>query len=768
MSGSGPTPANASGEVPLPSLMSAVCRSLELKPSLKNVVLEPLSRSCSLSYAEPTGLMNPSLNDSMSSTGDNVKKQKTFTEIPGLDGAVLDPQEPMECVLAPVQYPEELLRYRYIESLPQTFLIAFPTGPHAMSRGLSFLAPGIKLVGNVEEAWDRCVLLYPDEQQRLQQWEGVLRQLEAGAHDDALAYRKLIASYTPIMMPPYEGRNTRLKKVTVEAVFATSYTKLHWSSEQIGEIITDGTMPAGYNRNIYLQESRRLLTQERQEQQQNTPNAVAAAGVQKMIVAGVGRKKRDLEVKLEYDTLSKEQLVKLLEEREKELAAVQQELHNYEKKEGEKNTYKGKYNDLTVGRAREVIEQRDLMISNLTNEIAQTKLELAKAQESSKGAEEIQQLEKQAKVLEEQLKNVEEKHEGLMERVTAIEAENGELKEKNTTLSGSVSSEHTEFLKYKTLWQRSVNARNLEVEAGNMAREEIQELRTELTRIEAERHDDSMMDEGWDPKKSLHFSDMRSQSPKREERNAKSHVMEDPSVSPVPLVPDPVVPVDSPGALVREKELQEVIGMYMDREESIITHYHYGGAQLELLALINRMDEIYAELRVAVDAYKAGDRQGSLEVSHLTEGLQLLDLVGRDHMRAFISYYGQEFSESRCGRCGEYPGTIGGKHGYRNGDKTDCPHGRENCQFCKLVFALVPNVNEKMNFKGNEIHPTGFHVTGVCPYMKLKFQKYLGYIVTRLAKVRKVKEYQPMGGMAVGLAKPVSRNGGFDNSLSLF
>ena len=71
------------------------------------------------------------------------------------------------------------------------------------------------------------------------------------------------------------------------------------------------------------------------------------------------------------------------------------------------------------------------------------------------------------------------------------------------------------------------------------------------------------------------------------------------------------------------------------------------------------------------------------------------------------------------------------------------------CDFCKLVFGQVPDINVKMMAQDNvtELHPTGYHTKEVCPYMKAQFQYYLVSIIERITGLRpKPKAYVPFGG----------------------
>ena len=119
-------------------------------------------------------------------------------------------------------------------------------------------------------------------------------------------------------------------------------------------------------------------------------------------------------------------------------------------------------------------------------------------------------------------------------------------------------------------------------------------------------------------------------------------------------------------------------------------------------------------------------------------------------MRRYISFYDTQGGPGRCGRCGISPGSMAGKHGAKgHGLQLECPHRMIACDFCKLVFSQVPDINVKMMAPDNvtELHPTGYHTKEVCPYMKAQFQYYLVSIIERITGLRpRPKAYVPFGG----------------------
>ena len=199
---------------------------------------------------------------------------------------------------------------------------------------------------------------------------------------------------------------------------------------------------------------------------------------------------------------------------------------------------------------------------------------------------------------------------------------------------------------------------------------------------------------------------------------------------------------------------------------SVLTPYFYNGTQLELPALLLAMEDIQTRFRDHINAWTAGRIEGALSFHDHMEGLQLLDRIGRDYMRMFISYYGLPFPESNCGRCGAYPGTMGAKHGVKNeGILIDCPTKMEPCAFCKVVFSCVPDVGVKMLEGNSELHPTGCHSKDVCPYMRSNYQHYMAFIVHKIAGIHFIsKQYNPVGGMSQG-QMGASQNQKFSDSL---
>ena len=157
--------------------------------------------------------------------------------------------------------------------------------------------------------------------------------------------------------------------------------------------------------------------------------------------------------------------------------------------------------------------------------------------------------------------------------------------------------------------------------------------------------------------------------------------------------------------------------MYLDAGQLATTPYYYKGIKLEPSVLIITMQDLHTAFRQEIQEFTSHQKD-TLELAQFTEGLQLMDRVGRDYMRRFMSYGGMSYGESTCSRCGHEPGSIGARHGAKGGMQIECPHKQSQCGFCKKVFALVPDIGTKMiGEDGSELHPTGYHTKSTCPYM---------------------------------------------------
>ena len=94
---------------------------------------------------------------------------------------------------------------------------------HGKTPLVSALVP-IKLVMNYKEAWDRCCFYYADETERTVQWSHLLQLIHAGANEDADEYRRLAEQFNPMLIPPWNGVNTRLNEVITAVKYQTLWT----------------------------------------------------------------------------------------------------------------------------------------------------------------------------------------------------------------------------------------------------------------------------------------------------------------------------------------------------------------------------------------------------------------------------------------------------------------------------------------------------------------------------------------------------------------
>ena len=97
--------------------------------------------------------------------------------------------------------------------------------------------------------------------------------------------------------------------------------------------------------------------------------------------------------------------------------------------------------------------------------------------------------------------------------------------------------------------------------------------------------------------------------------------------------PTAAPPADSAG--IYEKE--EMIQAYRDTGQVVMTPYFYKGEKLELSALMTTMQELYTAFRQEITEFKTHQKD-EMELAQFTEGLQLMNRVGRDYMRRFMSY----------------------------------------------------------------------------------------------------------------------------------
>ena len=187
-------------------------------------------------------------------------------------------------------------------------------------------------------------------------------------------------------------------------------------------------------------------------------------------------------------------------------------------------------------------------------------------------------------------------------------------------------------------------------------------------------------------------------------------------------------------------ELKEaLLAQYKELEQRVLTDYSFQGERLDLPGLMQCMQDICTAFGSEITEWSS-KQQPDLELEQFIEALQFLDRVGKDHMRTYISFYDTNGGAGRCGRYSVTPGSMGGKHGANvHGPQLDCPERMVACDFCKLVFGQVPNINVKMMAQDIELHPTGYHTKEVCPYVKARFQYHLVSIAERTTGLTQTK-----------------------------
>jgi hypothetical protein len=314
---------------------------------------------------------------------------------------------------------------------------------------------------------------------------------------------------------------------------------------------------------------------------------------------------------------------------------------------------------------------------------------------------------------------------------------------------------------YEGLWRRGTKSRKLEQDAAAQVQLELTEALETINRLQPEAHDTSMEDiyAGATPV-GQQQQDLGSASPGLLLSDIKSNAQSMPAapsysakaaapVPPAPAAPPAPPPQGSSEGPAGVEIKEALLAQYRELGQVVLTDYSFKGESLDLAELIQCMQDIYNDFRSEVIEWRSKQKP-DLELQQFTEALELLDIVGRYHMRRYISIYNTKGGPGRCGRCGSSPGSMAGKHGAKgHGLQLDCPHRMIACDFCKLVFGQVPDVNVKMMNPDNvtELHPTGYHTKEVCPYMKAYFRYYLVSIIERITRLRpKPKAYVPFGG----------------------
>ena len=306
---------------------------------------------------------------------------------------------------------------------------------------------------------------------------------------------------------------------------------------------------------------------------------------------------------------------------------------------------------------------------------------------------------------------------------------------------------------YEKLWRRGTKSRKLEQAAAAQLQLELSEALETINRLQSEAHDTSMEDiyagstpigqqqQGLgSPSPGLLLSDIKSADqsiPTAPSYSAKAAASAPP---PAPAAPPAPVPQGSSEGSAGAELKKALLAQYRELGQVVMTDYSFQGERLDLPGLIQCMQDIYIDFRSEITEWRSKQKP-DLELHQFTEALQLLDVVGRDHnvMRRYISFYNTKGGAGRCGRCGSSPGSMAGKHGAKgHGLQLDCPHRMIACDFCKLVFGQVPDINVKMMAPDNatELHPTGYHTKEVCPYTKAQFQYYLVSIIERITGLR--------------------------------
>ena len=132
------------------------------------------------------------------------------------------------------------------------------------------------------------------------------------------------------------------------------------------------------------------------------------------------------------------------------------------------------------------------------------------------------------------------------------------------------------------------------------------------------------------------------------------------------------------------EEKEEILQLYMTAGQECITPYYCKGVELELSSLIQTLQELHTARRAEVTEFNIKQKE-TLDLEQFTEGLQLMDRVGKDYMRRCIYCYDMSYGESRCGRCGHSPGSMGARHAghvlFQCGRRRSFGRGQYRCSY---------------------------------------------------------------------------------------
>ena len=314
---------------------------------------------------------------------------------------------------------------------------------------------------------------------------------------------------------------------------------------------------------------------------------------------------------------------------------------------------------------------------------------------------------------------------------------------------------------YEKLWRKGTQSRKLEQAAAAQLQLELDMALETINRLQSKAHDTSMKDiyagatlidrqqPGLcSPSPRLLLSDIKSDDqamPAAPSYSAKAAASSSPPAS--TASPPPAPQGSSEGSAGAELK-EALLAQYRELGQVVMTDYNFHGERLDLPGLIQCMQDIFVDFRSEITEWRSKQKP-DLELQKFTEALQLLDIVGRDHMRRYISFYNTKGGAGRCGRCDSSPGSMTGNHDIKvHCLQFDCPQRMVACDFCKSVFGQVPYINVKMMAPDNvtELHPTGYHTKEVCPYTKARFQYCLVSIIEIITGLRpKPKAYVPFG-----------------------
>ena len=186
----------------------------------------------------------------------------------------------------------------------------------------------------------------------------------------------------------------------------------------------------------------------------------------------------------------------------------------------------------------------------------------------------------------------------LREDITALNAttekDEAALKEGWVTVTKQTKTQ-TDADRYQQLWKKSTSSRKLEQDNTQAIMVELAAAQETIARLQSEAHDTSMELDDLNRRSPMEQSPLNS-SPAMAFSEIKQTRTDTPAAAPSEA------PCSAGSADIYEKE--EMIQMYTDTGQVVMTPYFYKGERLELSALLTTMQELHTAFRQEITEFK--------------------------------------------------------------------------------------------------------------------------------------------------------------------